>query len=133
MALPKQFSALFLALVVLVSIAPRSALAASATQECQFDLQLDLSEDPPKKTAANWVVVLTRTNHDGQVNVEGSGTYQARAHRSKQDGRRYSFQTRSSEETITISPDGNALWDIRFKTGEPLVYLGHCNQEKVQN
>lgn len=78
-------------------------------------------------------VTVARRKRSGRVIVDGSGDYKARAKSFDNGAVEYFFKTGVSKETITISPQGEALWDIRFRNEDYMVYVGTCGAVEVSS
>ncbi|OED47716.1 hypothetical protein AB838_13860 [Rhodobacteraceae bacterium (ex Bugula neritina AB1)] len=76
-------------------------------------------------------VTVAHRKRSGRVIVDGSGDYKARAKSFDNGAVEYFFKTGVSKETITISPQGEALWDIRFRNEDYMVYVGTCGAVEV--
>lgn len=100
-------------------------------RSCDFDFVFKLSEaEGMQRGQVDWTVTLGRRDKVGQVVVDGSGVYDARAKTFANGAMEYLFATDVSKESITVGPTGEALWDIQFTNGDVMGYTGVCDNER---
>jgi hypothetical protein len=111
-----------------------TAVSAHAAEQSNCTFRLALFEGgSPKTTALR--VRIARDGGAGRVVVDGSGDYSGRAVTANTGSFEVSFATPVSRETITIGPDGAAIWRIGFQnpvqaraqTGGLVGYAGTCS------
>lgn len=95
-----------------------ASIAPGLVASCAFDRYVRGNE----RGATDWTALIA----PDQVTVPGSGAWPAQVGRTPTGGLVVQFETQAAVETIEINPQGNALWDIEFKRGGLLVYIGDC-------
>ncbi len=105
--------------------------AGSAQRECVFTFVSKITNQNIEKADVNLRVRMIHNARSGGVIVTGSGDQKARAETSESGAVDYVFNTDVSRETITISPSGDTLLDIRFKNSDLMVYVGTCRDTEV--
>jgi hypothetical protein len=106
------------------------AAAAEFANQCAFTHVVKATSAGMQRADVRLPVSLARKNRSGRVLVSGSGDYKARAKTFKSGALEYVFKTGVSKETITIGPRGEALWEISFKNGDLMTYVGSCGEER---
>ena len=109
-----------------------SAVAAQPTfqHDCQFNLAVKSSTDGIKRYDVEWNVSAARKGRNGQVRVNGSGSYKARAKTFQSGAVEFDFRTDVSREVITFGVNGEALWTIELTNSDMLTYVGGCEPAK---
>ncbi len=100
---------------------------ADEQRNCQFDRVLTTAGE---MQASNWTVILAQTGPNARVVVDGSGDYQGTVKNSGNGAAEFKFSTDVSDEIITVSPDGEAAWQINFRDKKTMAYFGICNAAK---
>ena len=117
--------------VATVLLAPSSAVAKPLQKVCYFTHVTKATNKELERADLSLRVDISHQGRSGQVKVDGSGDYKARAIRFESGATEYQFRTGASKEQITISPQGDALWDIRFFNEDYMVYVGACDTIEV--
>ncbi|MEX0304638.1 MAG: hypothetical protein AB3N24_19640 [Leisingera sp.] len=105
--------------------------AAPLQHSCLFDHVAKVTKEGMQRADVSLRVTVAHRKRSGRVIVDGSGDYKARAKSFDNGAVEYIFKTGVSKETITISPQGEALWDIRFRNEDYMVYAGTCGAVEV--
>ncbi|MCI5094797.1 MAG: hypothetical protein MRY77_00625 [Rhodobacteraceae bacterium] len=113
-----------------LSLSAGPSVAADFASQCEFTHVVKVTSAGMQRADVRLPVSLTRKNRSGRVLVSGSGDYKARAKTFKSGALEYVFKTGVSKETITIGPRGEALWEISFKNGDLMTYVGSCGEER---
>ncbi|QDI75790.1 MULTISPECIES: hypothetical protein [Leisingera] len=136
---------MFLSLLIrragLLSVLSAGAILADSTvlqaaplqHSCLFDHVAKVTKEGMQRADVSLRVTVARRKRSGRVIVDGSGDYKARAKSFDNGAVEYFFKTGVSKETITISPQGEALWDIRFRNEDYMVYVGTCGAVEVSS
>ncbi|EBA17955.1 hypothetical protein RSK20926_19492 [Roseobacter sp. SK209-2-6] len=105
--------------------------AAPLQHSCLFDHVAKVTKEGMQRADVALQVTVAHRKRSGRVIVDGSGDYEARAKSFDSGAVEYYFKTDVSKETITIGPQGDALWDIRFRNEDYMVYVGTCGAVEV--
>lgn len=98
---------------------------------CYFTHVAKITDKGMQRADLSLRVDISHRGRSARVNVEGSGVYKAKAIRFENGASEYGFGTGVSKEEITISSEGDALWDIRFFSEDYMVYVGTCDTTEV--
>ncbi|MFC4214228.1 hypothetical protein ACFP4H_17330 [Pseudophaeobacter arcticus] len=98
---------------------------------CYFTHVAKVTDQGMQRADLSLHVDISHPGRSGRVNVDGSGVYKAKAICFESGATEYRFRTGASKEEIMISPQGDALWDIRFFNEDYMVYVGTCDTIEV--
>lgn len=112
-------------------LAPSTLSAKPLHKVCYFTHVAKVTDEGMQRADLSLRVDISHRGLSGRVNVEGSGVYKTKAISFENGATEYGFRTGVSKEEITISPQGDALWDIRFFNEDYMVYVGTCDTTEV--
>lgn len=118
------------AISTITGLVASPAWAAGYQRGCAFTYVSKVTSEGMQNADVNLQVTLARKNRSGRVIVSGSGDYKARAKTFKSGATEYVFKTDVSRESIMIGNSGDALWEINFKNGDLMIYVGSCGEER---
>ncbi|MEP4981436.1 hypothetical protein [Ascidiaceihabitans sp.] len=113
--------------VLAMSLGSQAAAQQTFQHDCQFSLAVKSDSDGINRYDVDWRVKAARKGKNGQVEVDGSGSYKARAKIFPSGAVEFSFRTDVSLEVLTIGANGEALWTIEFNNSDTLTYVGGCD------
>lgn len=114
-----------------VLLAPSMLSAKPLQKACNFTHVAKVTDDGMQRADLSLRVDISQRVRSARVNVNGSGVYKAKVISYESGATDYRFRTGVSKEEITVGPQGDALWDIRFINEDYMVYVGTCDTIEV--